>query len=189
MVPTHFGHVRSWKVTNRKRATLTTGTRHLNIPNEVGLRQKAQRGRGEAFEVGHLSCKACQKEIWSHFHLLYPKSSLPHKNQLGLSHNLEQSRMVKTSSICCSSLFRSHIIYIYIYMICAYLGIPHLRQADIYPIISSISHSFPTRWLQMDLSPSFTTSILLTKIPFQSVSLVVNSIVLSLPNLWQFRLF
>ena len=55
MVPTHFGHVRSWKVTNRKRATLTTGTRHLNIPNEVGLRQKAQRGRGEAFEVGHES--------------------------------------------------------------------------------------------------------------------------------------
>ena len=34
--------------------------------------------------------RACQKEIWSHFHLLYPKSSLPaHKNQLGLSQNLE----------------------------------------------------------------------------------------------------
>jgi hypothetical protein len=160
MVPTHFGHVRSWKVTNRKRATLTTGTRHLNIPNEVGLRQKAQRGRGEAFEVGHLSCKACQKEIWSHFHLLYPKSSLPHKNQLGLSHNLEQSRMVKKSSICCSSLFRSHIIYIYLYDLCIF-GYPpfeasrylshYLKYITFFPykmvtngFISQFYHQHPT---------------------------------------------
>lgn len=115
-------------------------------------------GRGEAFEVGHES--ACQKEIWSHFHLLYPKSPLPaHKNQLGLSQNLE---LPKSYGI----IIHQFVVPQPYYMICAYLGIPHFRQADIYPINSSISHSFPTRWLQMDLSPSFTTSILITKMPF-----------------------
>ena len=59
-------------------------------------------GRGEAFEVGHES--ACQKEIWSHFHLLYPKSPLPaHKNQLGLSQNLELPKSYDYSSTCCSA--------------------------------------------------------------------------------------
>lgn len=157
MVPTHFGHVRSWKVTNRKRATLTTGTRHLNIPNEVGLRQKAQRGRGEAFEVGHLSCKACQKEIWSHFHLLYPKSSLPHKNQLGLSHNLEQSRMVKTSSICCSSLFRSHIIYIYIFIWFVHIWVSPIWGKQISIPLSQVYHILSLqdgyKWIYLPVLP------------------------------------
>ena len=126
--------------------------------------------------------RACQKEIWSRFHLLYPKSSLPaHKNQLGLSQNLElpKSYGIIIHQFVVPHFFRSHIIwYVHIWVSPIWgkqISIP------LYQLYQILSLQDGYTWIYKIYLPvlppaSYKDTVSLV------LKLVLNSIVLSLPN-------